>query len=662
MHPASFPFSGTGRKYRMVTAGKLRYASGPMKVTRAALLGVALAIFASALWLHWPSVNGGFLTRMDDDEYLRQSVRWQGLSWGAVRWAFTSTEPYYQPLPRLSHVLDYQLWGTNAQGHHATSVVNHALNAAIVFGFLRTILGVVAGSLTMRERLALAIGVAVVFAIHPLQVESVAWMSGRTQLLCTTFGIGSLWAYVAGTRRWLVWAMFIAALLCKPLAVSLPFAMLALDYLLARRDGEPKWGRLLRRNAGLIAVGVAAAVTTIITESRTGGLLVPLETIRPSQRMLLMAQSLVFYPCKLAWPTQLSPYYPRPVNISMFQPFAFASVLGVTVITALCIWRGRRAPALMAGWGTYVLFVLPVSGLTPTGGQAVADRYAYLAMLPLLVLAGGAVVWLWRRSPMIGRCGLVCLLVGELFFFGMRTRAQTLVWRNDETLWRGVLAQFPNSDLANEMLAQALLNENRIPEALVHAQHAVEVAPSAETHRNLGIALTQAGEIQEATDEFNLALQLKPDMADAHCRLGVFLQREGKYEEAIRHYEQALQTDPDYADAHYNLGTALVRLDRMTEAMEQWEEALRIDPDYAEAHANLGVALEQAGKLEDAVAHYEQALRVRPDLAAVHYDLGNVLARLGRMPAAIQQYGEALRLNPDYTEARNALVRLHTVQ
>ncbi len=316
----------------------------------------------------------------------------------------------------------------------------------------------------------------------------------------------------------------------------------------------------------------------------------------------------------------------------------------------------------MAGWGTYVLFVLPVSGLTATGGQAVADRYAYLAMLPLLLLGGGAVVWLWRRSPTIARCGLAVLLMGELFFFGLRTRAQTLVWRNDETLWRGVLAQFPNSDQANEMLAQTLLNQNRIPEALAYAQHAVEVAPSAETHRNLGIALTQAGKVQEAIGEFNVALQIKPDMADTHCLLGVALQREGKLEEAIGHYQEALRVNPDNADVHYNLGTALVRLGRVEEAMGHWKEALRINPDHAEAHANLAVALEQAGKLEDAVAHYERALRIRPDLAVVHYDLGNALARLGRVPEAIQHYEEAVRLKPDYVEAQNALARLRVAR
>jgi protein O-mannosyl-transferase len=667
-------------------------ASRQMKITRSMLLGVALAIFAGALWLYWPSVKGGFLTRMDDDEYLRQSVHWQGLGWGAVRWAFTTMEPYYHPLPRLSHVLDYQIWGTNARGHHATSAILHALNAALVFGFLWTLLGAAAVALTTGERLTLAIGVAIAFAIHPLQVESVAWMSGRTQLLCTAFGIGSLWAYVAGARRWMVWVLFVTALLCKPLALTLPFVMLALDYFPLRAHEKRGWGPLLREKAPWIALGLVAALVTMVTESRAGGLLVPLETVGPWQRVCLTLQNLTFYPAKLLWPAWLSPYYPRPTNISLGQPAVFAAAVCVVAVALLCVWRRRQTPALAVGWGTYVLLVLPVSGLTQTGGQAAADRYAYMAMLPLLLLAGGAAVWLWRRCPIIVRCGLAGLLLGELFFFGMRTRAQTLVWRNDETLWRGVLAQFPNLDLANEMLAQALLDQNRIPEALEYTRRAVEITPSAETHQNLAIALAQAGRIPEAIEEFHLALRLKPDMADAHhnlalallqldrtqeaiqqfeqalrikpdyadahCHLGVILQGEGKLDEAVGHYEQALRANPDYADAHYNLGTALMRLGRAPEAMAQWEEALRINPNHAEAHANLGVALEEAGKLEDAVGHYEQALRIRPDLAVVHYDLGNALVRLGRMPEAIQHYEEALRLNPDYAAAQRALTRL----
>jgi tetratricopeptide (TPR) repeat protein len=648
------------------------------------LAGLALAIFAGTLWLHWPGVNGGFLTGMDDDEYLQQAVRLKGLTWDAVQWAFATTEPYYHPLPRLSHIVDYQVWGTNATGHHATNVVLHALNAALVFGFLWTLLGAVA-SWTTSERLTVALGVAVVFAIHPLQVESVAWISARSQLLCTAFGIGTLWAYVAGARRWVVWALFATALLSKPTAVSLLFAVLAMDYFPLPRRERLGWGQWLRDKAGLIALALAVSLATMITESHAGGLMAPLHALRPSERLFLAVQSLTFYPWKLVWPAWLSPYYPLGLGFSLRLPLVVASALCVGGVTALSVWRRRCTPALAAGWGAYVMFILPVSGLAQRGWQAVADRYAYVAMLPLLLLAGGAAVWLWRRSVSIGRIMLAGLLVCEFVFFGLRTRAQTFVWHNDETLWRGVLAQFPNSDVANNMLAQALLNQGRIPEALEYAQRAVTVAPSAETHRNLGIALTQAGRVQEAIGEFDLALRMKPDLADAHhnlalallrlgrvpeaighweqalriepnyaeahCNLGVVLQRTGKLEDAIGHYEQALRVKPDYAEAHYNLGVALVRLGRAPEAIEQWQQALRINPDYTEAHCNLGVALEQSGRIEDAIEHYEQALKTKPDLAEVHYDLGVALARLGRVPQAIEHWQQALRLEPDMAAA-----------
>ena len=319
-----------------------------MKIRRTTLAGVALAIVAGSVWLYWPSVHGGFLTRMDDDEYLRQSARRNGLTWNAVTWAFTATQPYYQPLPRLSHVLDYQMWGRNAAGHHATSVVVHALNAALVFGFLWTLLGAV--SLTTGERLAMAVGVAIVFAVHPFQVESVAWMSGRTQLLCTTFGIGCLWAYVGGARRRVVWGLFVAALLCKPMAVSLPFVMLAIDYFPLRRHEKLSWGRLVREKVGAMALAVVAAVATMITETQAGGLIVSVETLPLSQRVWVMFHSLAFYPWRLVCPVHLSPFYPLPVGHPLDRGSAVLSVLGVGIVTGLVVWERRRTPAVVAGW------------------------------------------------------------------------------------------------------------------------------------------------------------------------------------------------------------------------------------------------------------------------------------------------------------------------
>ncbi len=546
------------------------------------MVTAALAIFAGTIWLYWPSVHGGFLHRMDDDEYLRQSVRLNGLTWNAVKWAFTATAPYYHPLPRLSHVLDYQMWGKNATGHHATSVVMHAVNAVLVFGFLWTLLG--AAGLTTGVRLATARGVAVVFAIHPFQAESVAWMSGRTQLLCTTFGIGCLWAYVAGARRWMVWGLFVAALLCKPMAVSLPFVMLAIDYFPLRRHEQLGWGRLVREKAVLMALGAVVAAVTMITESRSGGLLVPLETISPTQRVCLMLQSLTFYPWRLVCPVHFVPFYPLPTTFSVGQWPVLVSMAGVGFVTGLVVWYRRQMPALVAGWGAYVVLILPVSGLTQTGLSAVALRYAYLAMLPLLLLTGGAVVWAWRRSATVARVGLAGLLACELCVFGLRTRSLIPVWHDDETLWRTVLAKFPDSTVANRAMLMFLLDGHRTTEALEFAQRYAEIEPRmCEAHNNLGFVLAMVKRLPEAVGEYEEALRIKPNYADAHNNLANALLDQGKVAEAIPHYEVALKLAPGSAEAHYDFGVALERVGRVPEAIVNYQRALELRPELTPA-------------------------------------------------------------------------------
>jgi tetratricopeptide (TPR) repeat protein len=660
-----------------------------VNLNRTKLVGVGLVVFAGALWLHWPSLQGGYLAG-DDEGYLRQAEQCHGLTWGAVKWAFTSVEHYYHPLPRLSHVLDYQIWGTNAAGHHASSVVVHALNAALVFGFLWTLLGT--ASLTTVERLMMALGGAGVFAIHPLQAESVAWMSGRTQLLCATFGIGSVWAYVAGARRWVVWMLYAAALLCKPMAVSLPFVMLAIDYFPLRRHGQFGWGRLLREKIVLIALAVAVGALTMVTEWHIRNL-APLETVPLSQRVLTMFQSLAFYPWKLVWPVPLSPYYPLGSGLSPDRWRILVSVLSVGIITGLAVWGRRRLPALAAGWGAYVMLVLPVSGLTQTGGQAVAPRYAYVAMLPLLLLAGGSAVWLWRRSATVIHLALVGLLAGELCLFGARTRSLTPDWRSDEMLSRAVLAQFPDSEEVNRELATELLDHGRASEALEYAQRGVEIAPrdcaarvmlgsvlcqlgrlqeaigqdeqavqinphSARAHLVFGVALAQMGNPEEATRHYEEALRLDPGLVEAHIRLGDILSARGEIQDAIARYKEALRLQPDNAVAHHNLGFALYQVGRVQEAIQEFEVALRTKPDFAEAHYNLGIALAHAGRKREAMGHWEQALRLKPDYAKAHYNLGLALENLGRTTEAIEHYEQVLRLRPDFTAASNALARL----
>jgi len=630
-----------------------------MNVSRIKLVGMALVIFGVTVWLYWPCVHGGFLTRMDDAEYLQQSVRLKGLTWNAVTWAFSSTQPYYHPLPRLSHVLDYQIWGRNAAGHHATGVLLHALNAALVFGFLWTLLGAV--SLSTGERLSVALWVAVVFAIHPLQVESVAWMSGRTQLLCTMFGIGSVWAYMVGARRWVVWGLYVAALLCKPMAVSLPFAMLAIDYYPLRRPEQLGWSRLLWEKAAMIALAVAVGVATMITESR---LTVSWETVSLSERVLSMCQSLAFYLWKLLWPVGLSPAYPLELGLSLLQWPVLVSVLSVGTITALAVRGRHRWPAFAAAWGAYLAFVLPVSGLLQTWGMA--TRYAYVAVLPPLLLVGGAGVLVWRfiakaihherRSTAAARLALGALLACELCVFAAGTRSLIPDWHDDETLQRAILARFPDSEFDNRALALTLLDQGRASEALAYAQRDVDIAPQVwETHMTLGSVLSRLGRPQEAMAQDEQALRMNPDVAQAHYNFGVALMELGQVPEAVEQYEQTLRVKSDYAEAHYNLGVALARMGRSDDAIRQYEAALRLRPDYAEAHMNYGNALLARGDVRDATAQYEAALRLRPDDAEAHMNFGNALLTQGRGQDAMAQYEEALRINPDYPQAQDNL-------
>jgi tetratricopeptide (TPR) repeat protein len=651
-----------------------------MNISRQRLLSVALAVFAGTVWLYWPSTLAGFL-KVDDVEYLRQAGRRGGLTWNAVKWAFTSTDAYYQPLVRLSHVLVYQIWGRDASAHHAVNVFLHALNAALMFGFLWTLLTCV--SLTARERLAMATCVSVVFAIHPLQTESVAWLAVRTQLLCTMFGIGSLWAYTAGLGRPIVWSLYLAALLCKPTAVSLPFVMLAIDYFPLRRHERLGWGRLVREKAVLIGCAGMLGVATLITEpeggSTAGSIAVPL-----SVRVVRAFENLVFYPLKLIWPCHLSPNYFTDIPLGSW--ITFLAVPLVVIIAAVAVIERRRAPLLMAAWGAYLVLALPMLPLMPKGRQVVAMRYAYEPILPLLLLVGSAGVWLWRRSTPAIRDLLVALLACELCFFVAVTRRLIPDWRTDETMRRATLAEFPNSEEANRALAIELSDEQRPSEALVYAQRGVELAPqvseahatlgrvlnqlnrlpeaidqnqqalrinpeSANANFGLGCALMRSGKLPEAVQHYERALRIKPDLVEAHCNLGIALAQAGRLDEAIGHFEHALRINPESANANFGLGYALMRSGKLPEAAQYYEQALRVRPDMIEAQCNLGVVLTHAGRLDEAIGHLEHALRIAPENANAHNDLGNALVLMGRVEEGMFQYGEALRINPNFATA-----------
>jgi len=435
--------------------------------------------------------------------------------------------------------------------------------------------------------------------------------------------------------------------------------MLAIDYFPLRRHERLGWGQLVWEKAPLFALALAVGLTTMITQSRQANVEDTLKTIPLSEHVLLMFQSLMFYIWKLAWPAHLSPDYPLSLSLSLNQLPVLTSVLGVAVITAVAVIQRRRAPALASAWWAYIALVLPVSGLFPSGLQHVAMRYAYVAMLPLLLATGGAAVWAWRRSTTAARVMLIGLLAGGLCAFPVRTRRLMLAWSTDENWWRTALAQFPDSAAANLSLTSALLDQGKAHEALEYAQRTVELAPqSSAAHDSLGNVLAQLGRAAEATQEHEEAVRLRPDSYQAHYNLGLALEQAGKAEDAVEQWQQAARLKPDFFDVHYNLGTAFARLGRMSEAVEQFEEAVQIENDSAEAHFNLGSALAKTGKVREAITHYEEAARIRPEYAEAQYNLANAQSHAGRIKEAVEHYEQVLRINPELADAQNNLAWL----
>lgn len=512
-------------------------------------------------------VNG--FVDWDDHIYLRELARMGTFSWSSLRWMWTSLEPFYlQPIAWMTHLADYQIWGLNAVGHHATNWILHGVYVALV-GALVWMLTGKAADMRPMERLAMSALIALVCGIHPLQVESVAWVAARNGLLCSLWMVAALCAYVRavgddgklhrGWPRhndlcrgwwWTAVALDAVALLTKPFAVSLPVVMLAMDYFPLRRyQGRGAW-RLVAEKWPVIALSAAAAVGAI--GARAQQQLEGLSENTPTMRVLVAAHGMVFYLWKLVWPSWLSPFYPLSDSVSLRSGEFVGPVLFCVAVTIVAVWLRKRMPVLLAAWGSYVALLLPVCGLVQVGGQAMADRYAYLAMVPVLLAFSVGILWMWRRGSALGKVAF-CVAVGAwLALLGLRTRAQIAVWHDDISLWSAALEHFPDDPHSNYDLGVALLAAHRLEEARVAVERAV-------THSN----------------------PHAPQLPMARGTLGVIYLKMHDYNEAIVQLQQAVAGDGTLWAARYNLACAYARTGRLAEAYAVLQALLAKQPQYA---------------------------------------------------------------------------------
>ncbi|MEI8374478.1 MAG: tetratricopeptide repeat protein [Planctomycetota bacterium] len=636
----------------------------------------AVILVAVVFLAYLPAWHGGFL--WDDDAHVTQpDLRsWEGLY---RIWFEPGASQQYYPLVHGTFWLEHRLWGDAPTGYHLLNLALHSGAALLVALILR--------------RLAVpgAFLAAVVFALHPVHVESVAWITELKNTLSAVFYLSAMLCYLRFDEnrvgRWYAAALglFLLALLSKTVAATLPAALLVIFWW---QRGRLDWRSDVRPLAPFFVLGAISGLFTAWVERTFIGAEGAEFQFSLVERCLIAGRVVWFYLGKLLWPANLIFSYPR-WEISQQVGWQYLFPLGATgLLVGLWLIRKRtRAPlAAILFFGGTLFPALGFFNVYPFRYSFVADHFQYLASLGIISLFCAGVVGLAARGRLDSGWtqGVVgCALAGLL---GTLTWQQCGQYADVETLYRETIRRNPACWLAHNNWGNALNGLGRPGEAIPHFQEAVRIKPDdPKAHNNWGNALQALGRIQESIDRYQEALRLKPDFADAHNNLGSSLQalgrsqdaiaqheealrikpsfaeahnnwasaltNSGRPEEAIQHCEEALRLKPDYAEAHNNWANALNMLRRPLEASEHCQEAVRLHPEYVEAYVNLGNSLNALGRPQEAVAHYEAALRLKPNMPEAHNNLGNALNALGRHEEAVAHCEEALRLVPDYVVA-----------
>jgi len=620
----------------------------PCVLTRSAAW-VALALITLNMVV-FAAVGHHDFVSFDDPEYITDnSTVSAGLTWQGVQWAFTTGRASnWHPLTWLSHMLDVQLYGLNPGGHHLTNLLFHIANTVLLFGLL----------LWMTGALGRSAFVAGMFAVHPLHVESVAWVSERKDVLSTLFWMLTVWAYVAYTRQprltryVMVLLLFGLGLMAKPMLVTLPFVLLLLDYWPLKRvtlGAWTAWRSLVLEKLPLLVVAAASSIVTFLVQRR-GGAVSGLDALPLNLRFANAAVSYVAYITKMLWPARLAAFYPFDRLLPGW--WAAGSILVLAAVSVAAMRVARSHPYAAVGWLWYLGTLVPVIGLVQVGGQSMADRYTYVSLIGLFIIVAWGLPdlltsWRYPRIALPAAAGLAVVACA------ITARAQVRHWNDSVALWSHAIEVTTDNDRAHTALGSLLVERGAANAAIAHFSEALRINPDfAEAHNKLGAALADQGKISEAVQQYSEALRIKPTFLEAHNNLANALAGQGKVNEAIAHYSEALRIRPNYADAHNGLGAVLADQGRVEEAMAHYREALRADPAYANAHNNLGVALAGAGRVDEAIQEFSDAVRIRPDAADFNYNLGMMLLKKGNTAEARRHLDAASKLNPAYHAGR----------
>ena len=527
----------------------------------------------------------------DDPDYVTDNLHVRGgLTPEGVAWAFTTGHAgNWFPLTWMSHMADCQIFGVDSGAHHLINVLFHALAALLLFAVLRRMTGAVWRSAF----------VAFLFSLHPLHVESVAWIAERKDVLSAFLWLLTIWAYLGYVKRpgrgryLMVMVVFSLGLMAKSMVVTLPIVLLLLDLWPLQRiafggqplpNGRGSVGRILLEKVPMLALSLGVAVVTYVVQRR-GHAVMPLDLIPLSQRLANALVSYVAYVADMLWPARLAVFYPFPLHVPLWQPVAAG--LAVLAVSILALRSIERRPYLAVGWFWYLVTLTPVIGLVQVGSQARADRYTYIPTVGLsIALAWGAAEFV-RSRPRL-RTAMAAAAVASCLACAALTWRQAGFWQDTISLFRHSLSVTSGNFLGYNIL---------------------------------GVALRDRGRLEEAITSYREALKIHPQFEEALVNLSRALSEQGRADEALTHVAAAAQIKPNDVEAQYNLGTELADRGRFAEAVEALQIAVRLKPDYAKAHANLGSALANLGRLDEAIAQFNEALRIDPGLDDVRKNL-----------------------------------------
>ncbi len=600
-------WSGNGNAQH---AGQPLIKMHPEKLQNAAICAVILAVVAV---LYAPVIEHPFVN-YDDDDYVTENVHIKnGVTWRTVEWAFVSAEhANWHPLTWISHALDFEFYGLQPSGHHFTSVALHALNSMILFllAFYST------------RRTGPSLIVALLFAVHPINVESVAWVAERKNVLSTFFFLLTLGGYgwYARKPRWTRYApmviFFASGLMSKPMLVTTPIVLLLLDWWPLERIGKTPFSKLLLEKIPLfVLTGVSSLITFRVQDAghalRMGKF--PL-TVRFENAIVAYAQ----YLWKLLWPARLAVFYPHPgAAVSIVRVVAASLVLAAITILVLAF---RRRKYLLIGWLWFLGTLVPVIGVVQVGDQAMADRYAYLPFIGLFLMLTWAAADVFRSRGLGWIAGVTASTV-VLLALTFTTRRQIGYWSSDQELWAHALAVTSNNSLAHRKLGWSLMVSDQPAQALSHMREAAAIAPTEPTnHINLGLCLDANRHRDAAIEEYKQAISLASDpdqLASAYTDLGVDYEGTGKYSEAHASYDRALRLNPKLFNAYFDRGLLFEKEGKMEDAVTDYRQSVALQPTV-QGYLQLTHALQKLNRTAEARDFYEKARQLASDPSGSH--------------------------------------------